>query len=178
MKQMASITYDVIDGVIERIVGLFGFPEVGKHPNWLIDAVLASSDRRGYHRAEPRQHNPLLVQHWVDADTPHADILAWFDRQLDTAPLRPHLHLLDEQRMFLIDAPADEHQARSDSLSFAADTATLVVVRQGTHGEWYSDGRDTIRAAIPVHHLGLALVVNAAPPIVVLRHEEFTFAVQ
>lgn len=178
MKQIGSITYHMIDAVIERVVDLFGYPEVGKHPNWLIDAVLASSDRRHYRQAEPRQHNPVLVQHWVDADTPHADILAWFDHQLAVAPLRPHLHLLDEQRVFLIDAPADGHQERSTSFSFATDNAVVVLVWQGTQGEWYINGRDTIRASIPVHHLGLALVVNAAPPIAVLRHEEYTFTVQ
>ena len=170
--------YRMLDALIARIVTIFGIPETGKYSDWWSDIIIASYDRRRYREAQPRAHNPVLVQHWVDADTPHADILAWFDRQLAVAPLRPQLNLIDQQGVFLLDAPAFDHQERSASFSFAADDAPVLAMWQGSQGQWIRNGRDAIRAAIPIHHLGLALVVNAAPPIVVLRHEEYVFTVQ
>ena len=170
--------YCLLDALVGLVVRTLGFPEADKQSDWWCDLVITSVERSYQRRVATRSQNPSLVQHWVDADTPHAEILSWFDRQLAVAPLRPHLYVLNEQRVFLVDAPAAEHHNRLAGFSFAADDASVVATWQGKQTEWYSSGRDTIRAAIPVHHLGLALVVNAAPPVVVLRHEEFTFAVQ
>ena len=170
--------YRLLDALVGLAVRILGFPEADKHPDWWCDLVIVSFERSYHRRAATRAQNPILVQHWVDADTPHDEILSWFDYQLAVAPLRSHLYVLNEQRVFLVDAPAAEHHNRLAGFSFAADDAPVIVTWQGKQSEWYSGGRDTIRAAIPIHHLGLALVVNAAPPVVVLRHEEFTFAVQ
>ena len=170
--------YRLLDALVGLAVRVLGFPEADKQPDWWCDLVIASVERSYQRRAATSAQNPILVQHWVDADTPHAEILSWFDHQIAVAPLRPHLYVLNEQRVFLIDAPAAEHQNHLDSFSFAADHATVVATWQDKQSEWYSGGRDTIRAAIPVHHLGLALVVNAAPPVVVFRHKGHTFIVQ
>ena len=170
--------YRLLDALVGLTARVLGFPEADKQPDWWCDLVIASVERSYQRRAATSAQNPILVQHWVDADTSHAEILSWFDRQLAVAPLSQRLYVLNEQRVFLIDASAAEHHNRLAGFSFAADHATVVATWQGKQSEWYSSGRDTVRASIPVHHLGLALVVNAAPPIVVFRHEEFTFTVQ
>lgn len=169
----------MLEWLIEAVDDQLLFISYDKRPQWwneLRGTAFVSEHQR--HKAA-RRGNPTLMQHWVDADTPHADLLEWFDHCISLAPYREQLESFHDQvAVFIIDAPAEEHQRRSSGYTFATPEDDVVFHWQGDRISWRLNGQAALKAAIPLHHLGLTLAVNTTPFVPILEHEGVTIGVQ
>ena len=169
----------VLEWLIQEVDYRLPYVVGEKLPRWLQDVRFAAHEQaRARHKAQ-RRANPVLMQHWVDADTPHADMLDWFDHCIALAPYREWLvSFHDQVAVFLIDAPADEQQNRVSSYTFATHDDLVLFHWQGDRYDWNVKGRAALHAAIPVHHLGLTLAINATPFVPIFEEHGITFGVQ